>query len=65
MKDCQKKHWKDVHKRICNHSQTLLRLACLPRQPYIGRYLDFKDKNDVLLPYKYINKKNKLNKQYN
>lgn len=52
--ECQLKAWKLSHKKLCSQSETLLRLACLPRQQTSTIKFTFKmEQPDSLPPYVY------------
>jgi hypothetical protein len=48
-KECQQKSWKMRHKNLCKQSETLLRLACLPRRQEIvpNKHYSFKIDEDT------------------
>jgi hypothetical protein len=52
---CQRECWKNGHQKLCRQSDTLLKLAALPRHPF-KKHLDFTvNGEDSLPPYTYMN----------
>ena len=53
LKECQAKAWRSYHKNLCAQNEILLRLAALPRYPFVN-YLTFKNDEKYSLPqYKF------------
>lgn len=56
--ECQSYSWKESHKRLCEQSETLLRLSALPLIPFKG-FLSFNPEEANYLPaYKQIKSNN-------
>lgn len=56
-KECQADSWKSVHKKLCSQSETLLRLASIPRSGKFKEFFTFKKSSeDYLPPYLYVKK---------
>ena len=50
---CQRVHWKEIHKRLCPQSETLLRLTSLQRHPFVKHFDFTSNQDDSLPPYVY------------